>query len=51
VPFIVDTDTGCRALVAAIEKEAPEASVPQWPWKPIGLAMRNLPLRWVARMT
>ncbi|MDR3414867.1 MAG: SDR family oxidoreductase [Nevskia sp.] len=50
-PFIVDTATGCRALVAAIEQEVPEASVPAWPWKAMGFAMRNLPLRWVARMT
>ncbi len=50
-PFIVDQKTGCRALVRAIEREVDNASVPPWPWKPIGFAMRNLPLSWVKRMT
>lgn len=50
-PFIVDLKTGCRSLVRAIEREPDNASVPPWPWKPIGLAMRNLPLSWVKRMT
>jgi len=49
-PFMVDTETGCRALVAAIEKEPPEAAVPAWPWKPMAVAMRHLPLRLVAKM-
>lgn len=49
-PFMVDTETGCRALVKAIEKEKPEAYVPPWPWAPIGLLMRNLPLKIVAKM-
>jgi short-subunit dehydrogenase len=49
-PFMVDTDVGCRALVKAIEKERPEAFVPPWPWGPIGLLMRKLPLSVVARM-
>ncbi len=49
-PFMVDTETGCRALVKAIEKERPEAYVPGWPWTPIGFLMRHLPLRVVARM-
>ena len=49
-PFMVDTETGCRALVAAIEKEKAEAYVPSWPWAPIGFLMKRLPLRVVARM-
>ena len=49
-PFMVDTVTGCRALVRAIEKEKTEACVPAWPWTLMGLAMRNLPLKLVARM-
>lgn len=50
-PFMVDTETGCRALVKAIEKEKPEAYVPPWPWSAIGLLMRKLPLRIVAKMS
>ena len=42
-PFMVDTETGCRALVKAIESEKAEASVPAWPWALIGWALRNLP--------
>jgi short-subunit dehydrogenase len=49
-PFMVDTETGCRALVAAIEKEKAESYVPSWPWAPIGFLMKRLPLRFVARM-
>ena len=42
-PFMVDTDVGCRALVAAIESEKARAYVPAWPWTLIGWALRNLP--------
>src|SRR5699024_2160098 len=51
VPFIVDTETGCRALVKAIEREPAKASVPPWPWVPLGVAMRYLPLAVVARVS
>src|SRR6195952_1697516 len=49
-PFMVDTVTGCRAMVKAIEKENPEAFVPPWPWAPLGFLMRKLPLSLVSRM-
>lgn len=51
VPFIVDTETGCRALAAAIEKEPAKAYVPGWPWIPLAYAMKVLPLSVVRRMT
>ncbi|MFD4467726.1 SDR family oxidoreductase [Rhodococcus sp. NPDC058505] len=51
VPLIVDTETGCRAMVKAIEREAHRAAVPGWPWSPLSVAMRVLPLSVVARMT
>ncbi|EME66527.1 short chain dehydrogenase [Rhodococcus ruber BKS 20-38] len=50
VPFIVDTETGCRALAAVIEKEPHKAYVPAWPWTPIAYAMKVLPLSVVSRM-
>ncbi len=50
-PFMVDTETGCRALVKAIEKEVAEACVPTWPWTLMGFLMRNLPLKLVAKMS
>jgi short-subunit dehydrogenase len=50
VPFIVDTETGCRALVKSIEKEPAKAYVPAWPWTPVALAMKVLPLSVVSKM-
>jgi hypothetical protein len=50
-PFIVDTETGCRAMVAAIEAEKVEAYVPRWPWLPIGFLMKRLPLKALMRIT
>jgi short-subunit dehydrogenase len=50
-PFIVDTETGCRAMVRAIEQEKAEAYVPRWPWMALGFVMKRLPLRALARMT
>jgi short-subunit dehydrogenase len=48
--FIVGTPSGVRAMVAAIEKRKAKAYVPAWPWVPIGLALRTLPLSLVRRM-
>lgn len=50
-PFMVDTETGCRLLVRAIEKESAEACVPRWPWVALGFLMRNMPLSFVKRMS
>lgn len=50
VPFIVDTETGCRALVKAIEAEVAEADVPRWPWSILRYAMKILPLRVIRKM-
>ena len=49
-PFMVDTETGCRLLVKAIEKETPSACVPAWPWVAVGFLMRNLPLGLVKKL-
>jgi short-subunit dehydrogenase len=43
-PFMVDSETGCRALVRAIEREPRQAFVPGWPWGIMGRAMKWLPL-------
>lgn len=43
-PFVVDTMTGSRALVAAIEREPDEAFVPGWPWAAMAALMRRMPL-------
>ncbi len=49
-PFMVDTATGVRAMVEAIEAEKAHARVPAWPWVPLGWAMHNLPLKAVRRL-
>ena len=49
-PFMIDTETGCRLLARAIEAEPHSACVPRWPWAPLGVAMRHLPLSVVAKM-
>jgi short-subunit dehydrogenase len=50
-PFMIDTETGCRLLVKAIDKEPVKACVPWWPWAPLGFLMRNLPLSVAARLS
>jgi short-subunit dehydrogenase len=50
VRFMVDTEAGCRAMVAAIDKEVATAEVPTWPWRPIGFVMRHAPLRQVRKL-
>ncbi|KAA8968816.1 SDR family oxidoreductase [Mycobacterium sp.] len=43
--LMVDTETGVRAMVAAIEREAGHAVVPAWPWVPLVALLRVLPPR------
>ncbi|HET6561813.1 MAG TPA: SDR family oxidoreductase [Marmoricola sp.] len=43
-PWVVPTEAGVRAMVAAIEKEKASARVPAWPWEPVGFALKHLPL-------
>ncbi len=48
--LMVDNETGCRALVKAIDKEPADASVPPWPWAPLGFVLKNAPLSVVRQM-
>ncbi len=48
--FMVDTETGVKAMVDAIEKRKEKALVPSWPWVPLGFALRNLPMSVVRRL-
>jgi len=41
--FMVDSETGVKALVDAIEREPGRAVVPRWPWAPLVQLMRVLP--------
>lgn len=50
MPFMVDTVTGTRAITEAILAGKQVARVPAWPWRPLGTAMRHLPLTIVRRL-
>ena len=51
VPFMVDTQTGCKAIIKAIEKEGANSYVPTWPWAFMQLIMRIAPLSALAKMS
>ncbi|GIU14746.1 short-chain dehydrogenase [Shewanella sp. c952] len=51
VPFIVDTDVGCRAMVKAIEAEKANSFVPSWPWAVLHWILRVAPSSWVKKMS
>jgi short-subunit dehydrogenase len=48
--FMVDTESGVSAMVAAIEKGSASARVPAWPWLPMGTALRHAPLGVVRKL-
>jgi short-subunit dehydrogenase len=48
--FMVDTETGVKAMVDAIEKRKEKAYVPAWPWVPLGFALKHAPLSVVRRL-
>jgi len=48
--FMVDTETGVRAMVGAIEKRKGKAFVPAWPWVPLGQALKHLPMPVVRKL-
>ena len=50
LPFEVDEKTGSHMLAKAIEKEPVKAYVPQWPWLPLSIAMKILPLKIVNKL-
>jgi hypothetical protein len=43
--FMVDNETGVKAMVAAIERETGRAVVPWWPWASLVRVLRVLPPR------
>ena len=50
LPFEVDEKTGSRLLAAEIEKAPVKAYVPKWPWLPLGIVMKLLPLKLVNKL-
>jgi len=51
VPFIVDTETGCRSILKAIDKEGANYFVPSWPWEVLCRVMKIVPLRYLTKMS
>ena len=49
--LMVDTETGCKAMVKAIEKEVVDAAIPPWPWSPLSQFMKHAPLGVISRMS
>ncbi|MDO5652279.1 MAG: SDR family oxidoreductase [Moraxella sp.] len=49
LPFEVEEDEGAEVIIKAIEAKVDEAYVPAWPWLPIGLGMKYLPLRLITK--
>lgn len=50
-PFTVDTEPGVRAIVAGVERRRARVYAPAFPWAPLSVPMRLLPLRAVSRLT
>ncbi len=50
-PLMSSTVDGVRAMVRAIDREAAEAAVPAWPWRPLSVAIRHAPLRVLRRLS
>jgi hypothetical protein len=38
-------------MVEAIEKRKAKANVPAWPWVPLGMAMKHLPMSVVRKLS
>ncbi len=51
VPFIVDTETGCRSILKAISKEGANYYVPGWPWELVSRVMKIVPLKFLTKMS
>jgi short-subunit dehydrogenase len=51
VPFIVDTETGCRSILKAIDKEGANYYVPSWPWELMSRLMRVVPIKILRKMS
>jgi short-subunit dehydrogenase len=49
--LMTDTATGVRSMVRAIEREVANACVPPWPWRPLAVVLRHVPLRIVSKLT
>jgi len=51
VPFIVDTEVGCKAILKAIDKEGANYYVPGWPWEVVSRLMKIIPMKMLKKMS
>lgn len=51
LPFEVDSVQGTACMVAAIERKVDYASIPAWPWEPLAVVMKHMPLKIVNKLT
>jgi len=51
VPFIVDTEVGCKAILKAIDKEGANYYVPGWPWEVVSRLMKIIPMKMLKNMS
>ena len=51
VPFMVDTEVGCKAIISAVEKEGANYFVPSWPWSIMARVMKLVPLSMLKGMS
>ncbi len=51
LPFAVNIETGCNAIVNAIEKEIKNAYVPYWPWALLHYLLRIAPLNILRKLS
>ena len=50
-PLVASTEKGVRAMVEAIEKEKSSARVPAWPWGPLGVVVKHVPVGVLRKMS
>lgn len=51
LPFEIEEEEGAEIIIKAIEAKVDEAFVPAWPWLPIGLGMKYLPLKLISKFS
>jgi len=51
VPFIVDAEVGCKAILKAIDKEGANYYVPGWPWEVVSRLMKIIPMKMLKNMS
>lgn len=51
LPFELEETEGAEVIIKAIEANVEEAYVPAWPWLPIGLGMKYLPLKLISKFS